>query len=333
MQDYNQRLAELQTRLGKPSDEASESDYRIGAEDLLNISIYGAPDLGRTVRVSAEGEISLPLVGEVQAAGLTPRGLEAELENRLRQKYMNDPQVTVFLAAVQSHPVAVLGAVGKPGVYQISDPKTLIEMLSMAQGLTEDAGNRVIVMRHGEYATPAGAGSASSSLQVAASSPSNTFVRHASQNEMESKDTKSMQVDLKDLLSSGDARYNILVYPGDIVKVPQAGIVYVVGEVHKPGGFVLKASDTISVLQALALAEGVTRTSAASRARIIRTDEATGARAEIPIDLKRILSGKAPDPMLHAKDIIFVPNSTAKSALYRGTEAAITIAAGVIVYR
>ena len=139
---------------------------------------------------------------------------------------------------------------------------------------------------------------------------------------------------MKNLLSSGDPRYNVLVYPGDVIKVPPAGIVYVVGEVRKPGGFVLKTKAApVSVLQALALAEGLTRTSAAGRARIIRTDEATGSRTEIPIDLKRILAGKASDPMLHAKDIVFVPNSTAKSALYRGTEAAITIAAGVIVYR
>lgn len=333
IQNYNQRLAELEAQLGKSASEDTGNDYRIGAEDLLNISVYGAPDLDRTVRVSAEGEIHLPLVGDVQAAGRTSRELEAELEDRLRQKYMNDPQVNVFLTTVESHPVSVLGAVGKPGVYQIRDPKTLIEMLSMAQGLTEEAGNRVIVMRQGGYVMATDPGDASSSSIAMAGQPKNSFLQNASQNETGSKEPNSVQVDLKDLLSSGDARYNVLVYPGDIVKVPQAGIVYVVGEVHKPGGFVLKASDTISVLQALALAEGMTHTSAASRARIIRTDEATGARSEIPIDLKRILTGKAPDPMLHAKDIVFIPNSTAKSALYRGTEAAITIAAGVIVYR
>ena len=334
IQDYNQRLAELHAQLQKPANDGSENDYRIGAQDLLNISVYGAPELDRTVRVSAEGEIHLPLVGDVQAAGRTSRELEAELEDRLRQNYMNDPQVNVFLATVESHPVSVLGAVGKPGVYQIRGPETVIELLAMAQGLTEDAGNRVIVMHHDGLTPPASAGDPSDSPSaVAANRPPDSVKRQPSPGRESVTDSNFAEIDLKNLLSSGDSRYNVLVYPGDIVKVPQAGIVYVVGEVHKPGGFVLKASDTISVLQALALAEGMTRTSAGSRARIIRTNQATGTRTEIPIDLKRILAGKAPDPMLHAKDIVFIPNSTAKSALYRGTEAAITIAAGVIVYR
>jgi polysaccharide biosynthesis/export protein len=334
IQDYNQRLAELHAQLQKPANDGSENDYRIGAQDLLNISVYGAPELDRTVRVSAEGEIHLPLVGDVQAAGRTSRELEAELEDRLRQNYMNDPQVNVFLATVESHPVSVLGAVGKPGVYQIRGPETVIELLAMAQGLTEDAGNRVIVMHHDGLTPPASADDPSNSPSaVAANRPADSVKRQPSPGRESVTDSNFAEIDLKNLLSSGDSRYNVLVYPGDIVKVPQAGIVYVVGEVHKPGGFVLKASDTVSVLQALALAEGMTRTSAGSRARIIRTNQATGTRTEIPIDLKRILAGKAPDPMLHAKDIVFIPNSTAKSALYRGTEAAITIAAGVIVYR
>ncbi|MGB6789352.1 MAG: polysaccharide biosynthesis/export family protein [Candidatus Acidiferrales bacterium] len=315
--------------------DAAPGDYRIGAEDLLNITVYGAPDLDRTVRVSSEGRIYLPLVGDAQASGRTPRELEAALEEVLRQKYMNDPHVNVFLATVESHPVSVLGAVGKPGVFQIRDAKTLTEVLSMAQGLTDDAGDSVIVMRHGGFATPATADYSPNSLSAAAAGPPRGSVKQGpSQTEKdESTDESSVEIKLKNLLSSGDPRYNVLVYPGDVIKVPPAGIVYVVGEVRKPGGFVLKTSDTVSVLQALALAEGLTRTSAAGRARIIRTDEATGSRTEIPIDLKRILAGKASDPMLHAKDIVFVPNSTAKSALYRGTEAAITIAAGVIVYR
>lgn len=115
--------------------------------------------------------------------------------------------------------------------------------------------------------------------------------------------------------------------------MPRAGVVYVVGGVRKPGGFTLKTNENISVLQLVALAEGLTPTSAKGRARIIRTDEVTGARNEIPLNLGKILAGKALDPVLRAKDIVFVPNSPGKSALYRGAEASLGIVGGLAVYR
>jgi polysaccharide biosynthesis/export protein len=141
------------------------------------------------------------------------------------------------------------------------------------------------------------------------------------------------EINLKKLLDSPDSALNVPVRPGDIVKVPRAGIVYVVGEVQKPGGFVLQNNEDISVLQALALAEGPTHTSAISRARIIRTDPATGKRTEIPLNLGKIFSGRAPDTYLRAKDVVFVPNSAAKNVFYRGSAAALQTAAGVAIYR
>ena len=156
---------------------------------------------------------------------------------------------------------------------------------------------------------------------------------------IESQDTASganveiVKVSLKKLLDSADPSLNAPVHPGDIVKVARAGIVYVVGEVKKPGGFVLKNNENISVLQALALAEGVTPTSAKSQARIIRTDLNTDKRIEIPVDLGKILASKEPDPMLQPKDVVFVPDSSAKNAFYRGAEAALTTATGLAVYR
>ncbi len=141
------------------------------------------------------------------------------------------------------------------------------------------------------------------------------------------------EVNLKSLLESDDPAFNIPVHPGDIVKVARAGIVYVVGEVKKPGGFVLRSNENITVLQALALAEGPTRTSLKSQARIIRTDQNTNKRIEIPVDLGKILASKAPDPLLQPKDIIFVPDSSAKSAFYRGAEAVVSTATGVAIYR
>lgn len=312
-QAYNERLGELAHDGATAQGSGLASDYRIGAEDLLEVSVYGAPDLDRTVRVSANGSISLPLIGNVQAMGLTGSQLQSEVESLLQKKYMTHPQVNVFLKEMQSHPVSVIGAVGKPGVFQVRGAESLIEILSMAQGLADDAGDSVVVMRHGgdpDY--------------VASAKPGPSLGPESDQ---------GLRINLKDLLVSADPRYNVMVYPGDEVKVPPAGIVYVVGQVRKPGGFLLKTNQSLSVLQALALAEGTTSTSSGKAARIIRTEEQSGKREEIPVNLGRILAGRAPDQILQSKDILFVPNSAGKTALYRGAEAAVSITGGLIVYR
>lgn len=329
-QSYNQRLGEL-ARQNASAGNGVGDDYRIGAEDLLEISVYGATDLDRTVRVSADGWISLPLAGDVRAEGLTTRQLAGQIETLLERNYMTHPEVNVFLKEMQSHAVSVLGAVGKPGVFQIPGRENLIEVLSMAQGLADDAGESVIVMRHGEPAAPASPRSPDL-RQGNAAAPNDDSAKPESLLENGSEgQTSGLRIDLKELLMSADPRYNVMVYPGDVVKVPPAGIVYVVGQVRKPGGFLLKTNEDLSVLQALALAEGTTSTSAGKSARIIRTQ--SGKRMEIPVNLTRILAGKAADPVLQAKDILFVPNSAGKTALYRGAEAAVTITGGLIVYR
>lgn len=302
---WNQRLQEL-SRVGP----AAPGDYRIGPYDLLDISVFEAPELNRTVRVSAGGEVSLPLLGGVQAAGLTPQELERVLQELLRRRYMKDPHVSVFVREMESHPVSVFGAVTKPGVYQIRGTRTLIEVLSLAQGLAEDAGDTVLVLRGRPSASPAAGEEAGEDAAVG----------------------ENVSINLKDLLQSGDARYNVPVHPGDIVKVARAGVVYVVGEVKKPGGFVLRHNENISVLQALALAEGLSRTAAKSHARIIRTDT-EGRRSEVAINLDKVLAGKAADPFLEPNDIVFVPNSAARSAFYRGLEATVGTLSGLIIYR
>jgi polysaccharide export outer membrane protein len=151
-------------------------------------------------------------------------------------------------------------------------------------------------------------------------------------NDSPSSSKNAVQVSLKDLLESADSRNNPLVHPGDIVKVTRAGVVYVIGEVRKPGGFALKSNESISVVQVLALSEGLTHTAAKANARIIRTDPQNGERKETPIDLGRILAGKAPDPMLESKDIVFVPNSAAKSTFGRGAEIAAQTVAGILIF-
>jgi polysaccharide export outer membrane protein len=311
--EINQRLQQANEKLAGTTTESETSDSRIGPDDLLNISVFEAPEMNSTVRVSANGEISLQLLGAVHAAGRTPKELESVLQAHLRRTYMKDPHVGVFVQELQSHSISVVGAVKMPGVFQIRGKKTVIEVLSMAQGLADDAGDTVLIQHGAEYTQP---GSSNGSQPTA-----------------QEKNGAIEEINLKKLLDSADSALNVPVRPGDIVKVPRAGIVYVVGEVEKPGGFVLQNNENISVLQALALAEGPTHTSAISRARIIRTDPASGKRTEIPMNLGRIFSGKAPDTFLQPKDIVFVPNSAAKSILYRGSEAAVQTAAGVAIYK
>ena len=334
-QDYNRRLEQLRRVMETQAPEFRADEYRIGPEDLLEISVFEAPELNRSVRVSASGEISLPLLGAVRAAGLTPRELEYVLQELMRRSYLKDPHVGVFVREMQSHPVSVFGAVKKPGVFQIRGAKTVLEILSMAEGLEDDAGDTVLVMRGASFrVVPEQTGDlrgASADTSAAANQTGAPVVESSSPKEEPTPGT--IEINLKNLLESGDARDNVSVYPGDIVKVPRAGIVYVVGEVKKPGGFVLKSNENISVLQAIALAEGLERTAAKGHARIIRTDESTSQRKEIALDLGKILAGKAPDPILQAKDIVFVPNSAARSALTRGLEVTLQTVSGVLIFR
>jgi polysaccharide biosynthesis/export protein len=327
-QDYNGRLERLRQSLAGQGQQLTASEYRIGAQDLLEITVFEAPELNRSVRVSASGEISLPLLGGIKAAGLTPREFELVVEELLRKSYLKDPHVGVFVREMQSHPVSVFGAVKKPGVFQIGGAKTLVEVLSMAEGLGEDAGDTVIVMR--------GAGLPSMAQPTLDAPPAEGKVESpiaGTSPATEETGGNTVQINLKNLLESGDARDNVIVYPGDVVKVTRAGVVYVVGEVKKPGGFMLKTNENITALQAVAMAEGLTRTSAKSRARIIRTDESSGARTEIPINLDKILAGRIADPLLLPKDIVFVPNSAGKSALYGSTQGIVSAVGGAAVYR
>jgi polysaccharide export outer membrane protein len=335
--EWNQRLEESRKTLAHTFPDAQADESRIGPDDLLDFTVFEAPEMNRSLRVSANGEISLQLLGAVKAAGLTPRELESVLQELLRRTYMKDPHVGVFVRELQSHPVSVVGAVKKPGVFQIRGTKSVLELLSMAEGLAEDAGDTVLVMRGASFPGPGGGENTEQDPQrMEVGSPATTGSAPATGPARLPKQDGTgeiTEVNLKSLLESVDPTINIPVHPGDIVKVTRAGIVYVVGEVKKPGGFVLTSNENISVLQALALAEGLTRTSSKSQARIIRTDQSTDKRTEIPVDLGKILASKAPDPLLQPKDIVFIPDSSAKSAFYRGAEAVLSTATGVIIYR
>ena len=319
-----------------PPSAAVLPDSRIGPDDLLSITVFEAPEMNTVLRVSASGDISMQLLGEVHAAGLTPGELQTVLQGLLRRTYMKDPHVGVFIQELQSHAVSVVGAVKMPGVFQIRGPKSLLEILSMAQGLADDAGDTVSIVHGGEQASSDHSGNANPKARDLSgiSQQHEMLVKsNASDFSLPDRNSRTENINLKKLLETSDYSSNVLVHPGDVVKVSRAGIVYVVGEVNKPGGFVLQNNESISILQALALAQGTTHTSAIRDTRIIRTDLATGKRTEIPVNLGKIFSGKRPDILLEPKDVVFVPNSAAKSVLYRGSATALQTAAGVAIYK
>ncbi len=258
--------------------EHTEDDHRLGAEDVVAVAVLQAPEMNATVRVAAGGQISLPLVGAVEAAGLTAYELEERLETILRDRYIRHPDVTVRVTEVNSRPVTVGGAVRRPGVFQVRQSATLLNVLSLAGGVSDDAGDVVLIRRGG-----AGA------------------------------EAPVEEVPLRPLLDEPAAAANVRLGPGDIVTVTRAATVYVLGAVKKPGAFSLRSHDRLTVLRALALVEGPTPTASTGDLVLIRTSD-DGERAETTFDLSAIVKGKAPDLAMQPRDILFVPQSGGKAA-------------------
>jgi polysaccharide export outer membrane protein len=354
-EDYNRKLEKLREQFAETR-ERQTGDYRIGPQDLLDINIFEAPELNRTVRVSENGQVSLPLLGGIHVVRLTARELENALAAKLRE-FLKDPHVSVMVTAIESHPVSVIGEVNKPGVFQVRGSKTLLEMLSMAQGLAPDAGDEVLVMRNAGYNRGQDDGAQSTRARGGESDSNDTYGTKSgtdsgdsgNSDALKNNATASMEatndvgsklgqsgdtiaINLRRLLNSRDSRFNVPIYAGDIVKVARAGIVYVVGAVKKPGGFTVKGNEQMSLLKAIALAEGLSSTSSKGHTRIIRTDEGSGKRSEIPVELGKILNGKAPDMNLQAADIVFVPSSMGKTVLFRSTDAVVNTATGLAIF-
>ncbi len=283
------------------------SDSIISPDDVLDVYVMDVPELSRQYRVSALGTVLLPLLDvPLTAAGLKVSDFAAVVAKQLRDRgLVSRPTVTVSIAASRLQAVAVTGAVKMPQIYPVFGRTTLLDVLSQAQGLSDDAGNAAVI-RRGELGLEA------------AKSKERTEI-----------------VDLTKLLEAGDPATNIGIYPGDRVTVPRAGIVYVVGAVNKPGGYPIKQSNQgMTVLQALAFAQDTKSTARRDKTVVIHPDpEAPGRHREVPLDLKKILAGKAKDPVLQANDILFIPDSQGKKALGKGIEAALSTATGLIIYR
>jgi polysaccharide export outer membrane protein len=289
----------------------NRSTYVIGPDDQLLIQVQDAPDIGeKPLRVDPNGLIYLPMAGEVTAAGRNVQQLSDEIRKKLLP-FIIQPHVTVNVIEPHSRPVSVLGSVTKPGEYQLVDAKSLYQVLSLAGGLSTDAGSLVTITRKNEYgAIPLANASHDSSGRFSVAS-----------------------VPVKYILDASHPQENIAIEPYDVISVPRADRVYVVGDVQKPGAFLLNDRQSVTILQALSLAEGLQKTAASQRARILHHVAGTEQRVDVTVDLKRILAGKDADMAMHSEDILFIPTSAIKQMTTRAVEAVIQTGSGLLIWR
>jgi polysaccharide export outer membrane protein len=283
----------------------------IGPEDQLLIQVQDSPEIGdKQIRVDPNGLIYLPLAGEITAAGRNVEQLRAAIREKLLP-FIIQPRVTVNVVDSRSQPVSILGAVTKPGEYQLVEQKTLYQVLSLAGGLATDAGSMVTITRKKEYGPLP--------LTNSANDPSGDFIVGS--------------VGVKSIMDATDPQENIVIQPYDTISVPRAERVYVIGSVQKSGAFLLNDRPSVTVLQALSMAEGLQRAAASDRAKILHHAPGKSERVEIAVNLKRVLAGKDADIPLSSDDILFVPNSAAKQATLRALEAAIQTGSGILIWK
>jgi polysaccharide export outer membrane protein len=282
----------------------------LGPDDQITIRGVGIEEIAdKPAQIGRDGLVTLPMVGSLTAGGLTVRQFEAALTAKLSE-FIRNPQISVMVTEYRSQPVSVLGAVNKAGVHQLQGSKTLTEVLSLADGIRPDAGYRIRIVRRSEWGA----------IPLPDAHPDETG--HFSIGE----------VNLKDVLAAKKPEENIRICPYDVITVPTAELVYVIGQVNKAGGFVLNENESVSVLQALALAGGLSGSAAPKKARIIRPAAGGEAKVELPVDVSRILTGQAADMPLKADDILFIPLNAPKQVAIRAVEAAINIGTGVAIY-
>ena len=255
-----------------------ENGYLIGPEDLLEIEAYNVEELKKTVRVNSHGDIALPLVGIINVKGLTTSEVEAFIAKKL-DKYVEETVVTVFVKEYKSQRISVIGAVKQPQVFAVTGQRYILDMLMMAGGLDAGAGNVCYIIRP--------------MLTTTSSNRSETIV-----------------VDLDELILRGNLSLNFPVFAGDIVNVPRGAIFFVDGEVRTPGVYTMKGKT--SLIQALAMAQGIGENASLGEVRILR-DNGKGERETITADYDEIRKGGKPDIMIVENDIIIVPKSGAKA--------------------
>jgi polysaccharide biosynthesis/export protein len=271
----------------------ANSNTKLGIGDLIEISVFGVPDLSTKARIGGSGDVYLPLIDYVHVADLTIDEAQELIQKRLEDGgFVRGPHVSIFVNESASQAITMVGEVNRPGAYPAIGERRLFDLISAAGGLTQRAG-RIITIEH------------------------------------QSDPDKKVEIQLSSNNLVEDTKDNVDVYPGDLIIVSRSGIVYVVGDVLRPSGFLVSEDTALSVLKALALAGGGTRTSALNKSRIIR--QTPNGIQEIPIPLKKILYAKAPDVALVKGDILFVPGSGGKAAAYRTAEAAVSLSTTLAV--
>jgi len=368
-QQVNDRIHTL--TMGSKS--SAPHDYVIGNGDLLDISVFDVPELSKEVRVSQTGTISIPLIPvRLRISGLSETQAEEKIAELLEANgLVSHPEVGVAVKEHRSQPITVVGAVTHPMVYQADRDVTLLEVLAEAGGIANDAGDTVIVTRQRRFsleevanpqtnsgAAAPGSGEPPPLNPPAAQAPaektadaSPKALSFPSAEELAqakgpaapatadtaagpaTPDATSITINLNDLLETGDTRNNILLHAGDVVTVPHAGIVYVLGAVSRPGGFVVSNDRTqLTTMKVLSLAGGLTSFAKTQNAVIIRKDD-TGKQTETLVDLKKVLNRQSEDISMHPSDILFIPDDKTKQAFVKAAEIALGIGTAVAVFR
>ncbi|HLX43916.1 MAG TPA: polysaccharide biosynthesis/export family protein [Bryobacteraceae bacterium] len=281
--------------------------YLLSTDDEITIHSLQAKEISdKPFRVDQAGDVNLPMLGRIHVAGSNANQAETLIHDKLKTFYV-DPDVAIDITARHTEPASVIGAVGAPGTHQIQGRVTLLDLLSQAGGVRTDAGAVIKITRQGAYGP----------------------IPHPSAHHVD-PDSSVAEISLRNLLDVRDPTDNITILPHDVVSIPPAEIVYVVGNVKHAGGFPLGGKTDVSVLQALALAEGLDRFAAPRSARILRRGNGTAAdRQDITLDVQRILDGKSEDISLHPNDVLFIPNSRSKTIAFRTIEAAIQLGIGM----
>jgi polysaccharide export outer membrane protein len=272
---------------------ATAYPLQISAGDLLDVNVFDTPDLSGKLRVDENGNIALPLAGDLAVSQLTAEQAGHAVEAKLLStNILKDPHAVVTVLEYSTQGVTLLGEVKQPGVYPLLGPHSLLDLISAAGGFTPDAGELVTITHRAE--------------------PNDPVV---------------MKIGTKPGSTVG---FKADVRPGDTIMVSHAGIVYVVGDVGKPGGFLIQRNGHLTVLRAMALAQGANKTAALNSAKLLRpTDDG---REQLAVPLKKILANKAPDQTLADGDILFIPSSAARNALITA-ENILPAAAGAAIYR
>jgi polysaccharide biosynthesis/export protein len=292
-------------------DKSTTNNYTLGPGDQISVAALELDEISKgPYRVDSSGFVNIPLAGRIQATGLGVSQLESQIESRLK-KYQLRPAVSVSILEFRSQPISIIGAVNAPGVHHLEGNKTLAEALSLSGGLRADAGSTVKLTRQLAYGRIP--------LKTAADDPSGAF--------------SVAEVKVKTILDASDPAENIYVAPNDVISVPKAEMIYVVGEVQRSGGFTLAEDESMSVLQALSLAGGLKSTASPKAAVILRSVPGSPHRQEQPLNLKRTMEGEGEDIPLHRDDILFIPTNKPKVVALRMIEAAVTAGTGIAIWR